>query len=100
MDPRTAAKVTAPDLVKAFNEGRGSEDGSEPVEPRAWVAFFSVDRIVDRVVEYPLDQLTVALEDVRVHLAAVEGNAVLITTGLEPDEFVATMQHELSESEG
>lgn len=91
MDPRTAAKVTTPDLLKAFNEGRGIEDDAEsPVS--AWVTFLTADRMVLRVVEYPLDQIATALADVRVHLEEVAGNAVLITTGTEPDPFVAEMQ--------
>lgn len=84
MDPRTASKVTSPDLTKAFNMGRGFKGGEEEPSSSVWVVF-TVGDDVKRAVQYPLMQLDVALADVRVWLRdTLEGGAILLTSVKAP----------------
>ena len=84
MDPRTASKVTSPDLTKAFNMGRGFEDGEEEPTSSVWVVFIvGADADVKRAVQYPLTQLDVALADVRAWLRDTLESVVVLLTGVE-----------------
>jgi len=83
MDPRTAATVTAPDLLHAFEEGSGGV-GKNDVETslRVFLTLFDRDENDSEATEYPLEQLDVALHDLRVWLqkGGPRGGAVVIDT--------------------
>jgi hypothetical protein len=84
VDPRTAARVTAPDLMKAFNEGRGQEQQQEHAEQlrkmdRCYrVAFRGAGQSEIRT--YAADQLFKMLSDVGEFVAGDVGRTVSIET--------------------
>lgn len=86
MDPRTASRVTAPDLTKAFDEGRGVDPDAEKTSSIWVVLCAGVD--AKRATQYPLTQLDVALADVRVWMSdTLEGVAILFTGVEAPDIY-------------
>ena len=92
------SRVTAPDLTKAFNEGRGFEGGEEEPTSSVWVVF-TVGLDVKRAVQYPLTQLDVALADVREWLKdTLESGAVLLT-GVEAPGIYEDAQLYISAAE-
>lgn len=95
MDPRTASKVTAPDLTKAFSMGRGFEDGEEEPTSSVWVIFFVGDD-VKRAVQYPLTQLDVALADVRAWLIDILESGAALLTGVEAPSIYEDAQLSIS----
>ena len=89
MDPRTAAKVTAPDLLKAFNEGRGTD---EPVDTEMLNVY--VVKLIDgkavETCEFVLEALDAALAEVAHHVRHGRGyDAVLLVDTEEPESFKA-----------
>ena len=85
MNSRTASRVTAPDLTKAFDEGRGAD--LEEKTSSVWVVLCAgVD--AKRATQYPLAQLGVAMIDVEVWLRCTLEGAAILFTGVEaPDIY-------------
>ena len=98
MNPRTASRVTAPDLTKAFNEGRGFEDGEEEPTSSVWIVF-TVGLDVKRAVQYPLTQLDVALADVREWLKDTLESGAILLTGVEAPGIYDDAQFSISAAE-
>ena len=100
MDPRTAAKVSSPDLLKAFNEGRGLEpaDGDEETIS-VYVLKFVNGRCVE-VCEFLLEALDAALAEVKHHLAKGSKHDVLLM--VDPDELpgVEEVRRSISANDG
>ena len=84
MDPRTAATVTASDLLHAFEEGSGGVGKNDIETPlRVFLTLFDRDESFDgEPAEYPLEQLDVALQDLRAWLkqGGFRGGAIVIDT--------------------
>lgn len=105
MDPRTAAKVTAPDLLKAFTEGTGREPGDEAVAAgnTVWVIFTDGDDVVNMVTLEPgkLDlTLPLMLGDVAKHLGSGENKGVLFFAGTEEPPIVDDARKAISDGSG
>ena len=73
MDPKTAAKVTTPELLKAFQEGHGLDLDNVGTKVKAWVAFIT-DGVVVRAAEF--EEIMVALVEAEIHLLGGEGRSV------------------------
>lgn len=87
MDPKTAATVTAPDLLKAFQEGHGLELDNVGDGIKAWVLFL-VDNKVVRASEFRA--ISLALHEVETHLMNGEGYAVgIVMSSHHPAEIEA-----------
>jgi len=103
MDPRTAAKVTAPDLLKAFNEGRGvdaEDQDSVPEEgPKVWVVFL-IDQGQMRVKAYPVTAIVDAMDDVKEHLELGEGHAVFVAVSAQVPVAVLDAREAISDTTG
>lgn len=100
MDPRTAAKVTAPDLLKAFTEGTGQPVDDEAVsDMKAWVIFTNGDDVVSMTV-YPLDRLEVAMYDAIGHLRSGDDVGVMFFVGTEEPPIVDDARQAISDGSG
>lgn len=87
VDPRTAAKVTSPDLVKAFQEGHGMTKAElEPsnTPPRVWLVLVIGDELTKA--SFDFDQLAVAMSVVENHLKKGDGHAAAVAVQVLPPE--------------
>lgn len=96
MDPRKSATVTAPDLVKAFDEGRGLVDEEKAVAAtnpnRIWLVLL-IDEEVIEATDFPAVELPTAMESVTAHLRNGATYAAVILVGpSQPDLFTDAVQ--------
>lgn len=85
MDPKTAATVTSPDLLKAFQEGHGLELDDDGPGIKAWVVFLRDNKVI-RAAEFA--HLVKAWTDVETHLLNGEGYAVgIVMSAHHPAEI-------------
>lgn len=96
MDPRKAAKVTAPDLTRAFAEGSGI-DPDAPSAPvvQVWVALLC-NNTVDRVFSYLEKDLQAALIEVAEFCRVDPAHAVLMQIGVDEPEVFTKARRALS----
>lgn len=91
MDPRTSAKVTAPDLLKAFREETGGVgEAVADVELRIWVAYGSDEVNYEN---FPLtnDGMTAALKLASGYLRDEGHTVILVVAKEQPESFQAAI---------
>lgn len=86
MDPRKAAKVTAPDLLKAFQEGTGRAPEEGSGEERVFVMLVAADDTPIGSAVWPLSEMGFALAAVSKHLMRGAGYAAALIVATEPPE--------------
>jgi hypothetical protein len=98
MDPRTAAKVTAPDLLEAFHESAPNQDVVLDAELRIFVILADGDEIV-YVSDRPFAEFEVALQRVRMHLQGGGERTAFLHTAVTAPELWLDAQKTLSAPE-
>ncbi len=92
MDPRKAATVSSPDLLKAFREGTGGA-GEVPDTPLLiWLSLANGSTGDVEVLEYEMRHLENALDELRVHLKKGDGHAGFIVVGIVKPESVSQLE--------
>lgn len=100
MDPRTAAKVTAPDLLKAFTEGTGREpEDSGNQQVMVWLILTKGDDVL-QLLTYDITRLGEAMTLAGNHLCNVEDAAALFFTGTEEPAIVDDARKAISDGSG
>lgn len=99
MDPRTAAKVTAPDLLEAFHEHAPNQDVVLDAELRVYLILTEGEKVVEAL-ERGFDGVEVVLQRVRVHLSQGGENGAFIFTATSAPELFANVVKELSAPQG
>lgn len=99
MDPRTSATVTAPDLLKAFEEGAGQPMTDVETTMRVFV-LFTVDENVTSIEEYRMHELDGALEVAKVHLKKGPKHGVMMVTAMQEPALVKEVRALISAKSG
>lgn len=88
MDPRNAAKVTAPDLLEAFHESAPRQDGDDTSSLHVYVVIAKGNEVVGTF-QYSYADVEVALQRLRVHLqTGDEANGFIAVADETPQLFI------------
>ncbi len=89
MDPKKSSTVTSPDLLTAFNEGRGVDDTPEDSgKLRIWLVLFTEPDGADRALEFSLTQWDTVFGVVQAHMQQGDGRgAALLVSETQPELF-------------
>lgn len=102
MDPRTSSKVTSPDLLTAFAEGRGDAGEAPPDsgKSRIWLVLFTDPDGADATFVFQLDEWDKVFEEVQRHMAKGVGRgAAMVISETEPDLY-NDAQQDISQIDG
>jgi hypothetical protein len=98
MDPRTSSKVTAPDLLAAFNEGRGTNADEADSETLTVYVMKFVDEVCVEVCEFLIEAIDAALDEVKHHMLKGARHDVIVMVDPEEPGAVATARAAISAS--